>query len=162
LYRLGIRDLVVSDSQVPGSFRHDEEVVVLAVSGDRPEPRVVEAIPFVLARRDFNGSLVAAFANLHDKRARGRLAWLSELTLLFSRSRPTPLTIESTPASIQSLIDQGVKAPEPDSLGHPRTGRAPPVWLRWNITYAGTVDDFVRRTNEVAAAYRSSRFITDK
>ena len=162
LYRLGIRDLVVSDSQVPGSFRHDEEVLVLAVCGDRPEPRVVEAIPFLLARRDFHGPLAAAFADVHDPRARARLAWLSEIALAFSRSSKMPLAIESTPACLHSLIALGEKGAKPDSLGHPRTGPSPPIWRRWNITYAGTVDDFLRRTMEVAEAFRSSRFVMDE
>jgi transcriptional regulator with XRE-family HTH domain len=156
LHHLGIKDLEVSDSQVPGSFRHGEEVLVIAVGGDRPEPRVVEAIPFLLARHKFRAPLAAAFAKYHDRRARGRVAWLSEITLALSQMNTMPLSIKSE-AHLRALVGQGVKAPEPDSLGHPGDGKYPPIWRRWNITYAGTMKDFLRRTDEVHKAFAPSR-----
>ncbi len=154
LHHLGIRDLEVSDAHVPGSFRHGEEVLVIALSGDRPEPRIVEAIPFLLARLRFRASLATAFAEYYDRRVRTRLAWLCDITLALSRLSTMPVSVESE-ANLKSLIKKGVKAAEPDSLGYPSSGKLPPIWRRWNITYAGTMDDFLRRTIEVHTAFRA-------
>jgi transcriptional regulator with XRE-family HTH domain len=156
LHHLGVRDLEVSNSQVPGSFRPREEVLAIAAAGDRPEPRLVEAIPFLLARHKFHVPLASAFAKYHDKRARGRIAWLSEITLALSRLSTTPLVIESE-TQLRALVRRGVKAPEPDSLGHPGEGRFPPIWRRWNITYSGTMEDFLRRSIECHAAFEATR-----
>ena len=165
LYRLGIRDLEVSDPRVPGTFRHKEELLVLAVAGDRPEPRVVEAIPYLLLRRHFLARLVAAFADVYDRRVCERLAWLSEIAFALNQLSTMPLlpfgsTPEghrSRPSYLQVLIRQAKKAPEPDSLGHPSKGHLPPIWRRWNITYAGTMDDFLRRTIECHTAFDATR-----
>ena len=165
LYRLGIRDLVVANPRVPGTFRDKEELLALAVSGDRPEPRVIEAIPYLLLRRHFLTGLVTAFADVFDKRARARLAWLSEITLGLNQLSTMPLLPfgssptggRSTPVTLIELIDAGKKATEPDSLGHPGTGNLSPIWRRWNITYAGRLDDFLRRTLEVHAAFEATR-----
>jgi transcriptional regulator with XRE-family HTH domain len=151
LYHLGARDLVVADPQVPGSFRHPEEVLVLALSGDRPEPRVVEAMPFVLANGLFRASLVAAFSLLHDRRARTRVAWLADVALALGRLSTAPLTVLSE-LLLRSLARRAAQETAPDSLGHPAAGTVPPIWRRWNITYAGTMDDFARRTGELRAA----------
>lgn len=167
LYRLGIRDLQVSDPRVPGSARHREEVLVIAVSGDRPEPRIVEAVPFLLLQRYYIVELVTAFAGVFDKRALTRLAWLSEIAQTLNRSGAMPhLTWSSAsagPAHLYALKkagEQGLKKPtllpEPDSLGHPGSGHFSPIWRRWNITYAGTMDDFRRRTIEVHAAFEAN------
>ncbi len=133
--------------------------MVIALSGERPEPRVVEAVPFLLARHKFRASLTAAFAKYHDKRVRTRLAWLSEITTALSRSSAMPLSVESE-TSLKSLIAQGVKGTDPDSLGHPATGKLSPIWHRWNITYAGTIDDFLRRTIEVYTAYQAAQTLS--
>jgi transcriptional regulator with XRE-family HTH domain len=153
LNRLGIWDLEVSNPRVPGSFRHAEEVIVLALGGDRPEPRVVEAIPYVLTVRKLRPVLLSAFAEVHDRRVFTRLAWLCDIALALSRKSdyPAPVRFED---QFRSILALGHKAPEPDSLGHPGTGPLSPIWRRWNITYAATLDDILRRTLEVHAAYK--------
>jgi transcriptional regulator with XRE-family HTH domain len=155
LHWLGIKDLEVANPEVPGSFRHKEEVLALAVSGDSPEPRVVEAIPFLLARQKFRASLVSAFAGYHDRRARGRIAWLSSVTLALGRVGSLPFPVESE-LHLGALIRQGAKSREPDSLGHPGKGKFSPIWRRWNITYAGTVQDFLHRSIEVHTAFKAT------
>lgn len=165
LYRLGVRDLVVANPRVPGTFRSKEELLVLAVSGDRPEPRVIEAVPYLLLRRHFLTPLVTAFADMFDRRAHGRLAWLSEIALGLNQLSTMPLLPfgssptggRSTPAALVGLIEAGRKSPAPDSLGHPGTGNLSPIWRRWNVTYAGRLDDFLRRTLEVHAAFEATR-----
>jgi transcriptional regulator with XRE-family HTH domain len=158
LYHLGIRDLEVTNPQVPGSFRHVEEVLVLALEGNHPPSRVVEAIPYVLAQRTFHAWLVDSFATLHDSRVRTRLAWLSEITLALSRLSTMPVFVGGrSQAQLDAFVKFGSRSSEPDSLGHPSRGNLPPIWRRWNITYAGTLQDFLQRTIEVDAAFQSSR-----
>src|SRR5262245_11473523 len=95
LYHLGITDLRITESQVPGAFRRPEQILGLALRGDRPDPRVIEAIPFVLARQTLSVPLTLAFADYYDKRTRARLGWLSEITLALDRTNRLPIAIES-------------------------------------------------------------------
>jgi transcriptional regulator with XRE-family HTH domain len=158
LFHLGIRDLALSKVIVPGAFRRSEQVLALALRGDRPEPRIVNAIPFVLARNTFNVRLLRAFADFYDRRLRARLAWLGEVALILHQRGvfDNGLSSEETLASI---IRSGKKRPIPDSLGHPREGKAPPAWARWNISYIGGIQDFLQRTLEVQDAFgRSNSF----
>src|SRR6266581_1851721 len=47
LQKLGVVDLLVPHAVVPGAFRPTEQVIALAVSGNQPEARLIEAIPAV-------------------------------------------------------------------------------------------------------------------
>lgn len=154
LYELGIRDLVVSDAAVPGAFRRPEQVICLALRGDRPEIRILEAMPYVLSRHRLNVKLTLAFADLYDPRVKTRIAWLSDVTLTIARKG----TLSVAPDVEQSLerITASVKKPKvPDGLGHPSEGPLSPVWRRWNITYAGTLKSFAERSSPFSAADRA-------
>lgn len=153
LFHLGIRDLEVSAPNVPGSFRAAEQVVTSALKGDCPEPRVVDAIPFVLARHKLNVPLAVAFAELYDPRLRTRLAWLSDVTLTLHQLSTFTVEVKSE-AQLREFVRAGVKSAQPDSLGHPREGKPPRLWARWNITYVGDLSDFLRRVKEVEIASR--------
>jgi transcriptional regulator with XRE-family HTH domain len=148
LARMGVSDLEVADPDVPGAFRPPEQIVVLALRGDRPEPRVVEAIPVVLALNSLNVPLTVAFADRYDPRVRTRLAWLSDVTLTLHRLSSFPLEVKRE-EQLGEFIRAAEKAREPDSLGHPREGKGPPIWLRWNITYAGDLQTFLARAREI-------------
>jgi transcriptional regulator with XRE-family HTH domain len=156
LYHLGIQDLEVSDPLVPGAFRRSEQVLVLALQGNRPEPRVVEAIPFVLARRRFHVPLTLAFAKVHDPRVRHRLAWLSDVTLALSQFANFPVELRGE-KQLGEFHRSASKPKEPDSLGHPHEGKLPAVSRRWNVTYACDLQGFLRRTIELEAAVQRSR-----
>jgi len=151
LFHLGIRDLVVADPIVPGAFRPSEQVLVLALKGDRPEPRIVESIPFLLSRNHFDVPLTLAFARLFDRRVRTRLAWLSDIALALAK-------LGSRKSEPQSDIhlDKFIRAAkcksETDSLGRPAEGRLSPIWRRWNISYAGDLQAFAARTRELEDA----------
>src|SRR5262245_57706236 len=87
---LGVVDLLVPEAPVPGAFRSPEQVVALAASGDQPEPRIIEAIPAVLAwRRNWSVPLLRAFSR-SDRRALTRLAWLADIALTIHRQRGFP------------------------------------------------------------------------
>jgi transcriptional regulator with XRE-family HTH domain len=152
LFRLGIWDLEVAGALVPGAFRRREQIVAAALKGDRPEPRIVEAMPAVLARHKFDVPLLIAFAHHYDPRIRRRLAWLSDITRTLCELRSFPLEIRSEPQL--SKLMQSVKIGEPDSLGHPGEGNASPIWRRWKITYAGSLATFKSRIRELVAAGR--------
>lgn len=146
LRRLGVSDLAVSDPRPPGAFRPAEEVIALALRGDRPSPRIVDAMPFVLTRREFDPHLLLAFARRSDPRVRRRLGWLADVSLVLAQRSDFP-PVEST-AGLERLV-RLVGRPKPadpeDGLGHPGTGRPPLVWRRWRVSYAGTLDGFVAR-----------------
>lgn len=150
LYSLGIRDFAVSGAVVPGAFRQPEEVLVLALMGDRPEVRIVEAIPFVLATRLFHVGMLHAYAELHDDLVQTRLAWLSDITLALGRDARFPVLI-GNPRQLERLIKNCKRPTEPDSLGHPAESRQSPIWRRWNITYAGGIESFLDRAIQLAA-----------
>ncbi len=152
---LGLHDLEVSGAEVPGAFRHPEEVIVLALRGDRPEPRIVDAMPAILATIEFRVRLVHAFAGIYDPRVRTRLAWLSDVTLTLGRQSTFPVAVR-TEAVLAKFVRTGKRAALPDSLGHPGEKRSPLLWRRWNITYAGDLENFSRRAQEVAAIRREA------
>jgi transcriptional regulator with XRE-family HTH domain len=155
LYHLGIRDLEIANAHVPGAFRTHEQIVAAALKGDEPEPRVVEAMPSILARRKLNVPLTVAFADFYDPRVRRRLAWLSDVTLILRNLADFPVEVKWEPQLVE-FVRAGGKAVEPDSLGHPGEGSLPRTWEKWKITYAGTLSDFMQRTHEVEAAYQLS------
>jgi len=160
IYQLGIRDLEVAGAHVPGAFRLPEQVLAAALKGDQPEPRVVEAIPSVLARRRFQVPLTEAFADYYDPRVRTRLAWLSDITLTLSQLNDFPIEVKSE-KQLRDFVRAGAKATSPDSLGHPTEGEPPRLWKRWNITYAARLAEFRLRTLEVEAAYQRSETLSD-
>jgi transcriptional regulator with XRE-family HTH domain len=152
LFDLGIRDYVVAGAIVPGAFRHPEEVVTLALMGDCPDSRLIDAMPFVLATRRLTATLLISFALVHDERVMARLGWLSDLTTTLSRAGRFPVPVRNA-MGLSSLIHQARPAPTPDDLGHPAVGAKsrPLLWRRWNITYGGTMDGFTARATELAS-----------
>jgi len=160
LYHLGITDLQIAHPRVPGAFRRPEQVLALALRGDAPDPRIVEAIPFVLARQSFVVPLTLAFADIYDPRIRHRLAWLSQITLALDQSNRLPVAIESE-RQLSGLVRRARKPDQADSLGHPSRKKPSPIWARWNITYAGTLDEFHQRAIEVAKSFERTALPRD-
>ncbi len=155
LYGLGIRDFIVAGATVSGAFRRPEQVLALALRGDRPEARIVEAIPFVLSRNRIHVRLTLAFADLYDPRVKSRLAWLSDLTITLARLG-TLTMVPEVERRLEKLI-KSVKKPEvPDDLGSPEEGRLSPIWRRWNVTYSGSIKAFQSRAGELSAGQAKS------
>jgi transcriptional regulator with XRE-family HTH domain len=153
LFHLGVCDLEIVNPRVPGAFRRKEQILAIALQGDRPDPRIVEAIPFVLSIREFDVPLTLAFAASYDSRIQYRLAWLSELTLFFSKQTSWfPVDLKSE-RQLNQFVRRAKKPKQPDSLGHPAT-KSSPIWQRWNIQYSGTIQSFRARIEEVWAAYQ--------
>ncbi len=162
LRHLGIADLMVADERVPGAFRPAEEVAALAVGVERPEPRVIEALPAVLAWNRWRAELLAAFACVTHPLAITRLAWLAEITLTIDRTEGFPGGLISGDDLIR-FLDSVDRPDEPDDLGHPGEGEPPHrVWKYWRIGYAADLTTFRNRAADLEArrpcATRSSAF----
>jgi hypothetical protein len=152
LRRLGAVDLSVGDSRVPGAFRPAEEVVALVLSGASPEPRVVEAIPAVLAWNRWNPALLRAYARSAGRKTLYRLAWLADITLALDRRHGFPGGCPGKESLTRFL--QRIKPPAAkgwDDLGHPLSEPpASPLWKRWRINYAVDLDGFRSRAEQLA------------
>jgi hypothetical protein len=92
--------------------------------------------------------LTLAYANIHDRRVRVRLAGLSDVTLALSRLSSFPVPLR-TQEELEKFTKKVKKPTEPDSLGYPASTRLSPLWRRWNIIYGGTMDDFLKRAREL-------------
>jgi hypothetical protein len=153
LRHLGIVDLWVDDPRLPGAFRPPEEVVAVAVGDASPDPRIIEAIPAVLAWHKWSPALLWAYARREGKRAVRRLAWLAEIALTIDKAGGFPGACPGK-KSLARFV-QRVKAPpkdEWDDLGRPAS--APPkspIWKRWRINYATDLNGFRDRAVQLEA-----------
>lgn len=145
LYRLGIADLLVPRSCVLSAFPPTEETLAWALSGNAPDPRIVEAIPVVLAWNPVNARLLEGYGLAHDPRAASRLAWLADVALTL-RTTGGIAGEFTAPLALEELIRRVPPSPTPDDLGRPALRETlPPVSRRWNIRYAATLETFQER-----------------
>jgi transcriptional regulator with XRE-family HTH domain len=150
LRSFGVTDLRVKDAPVPGAFRRAEEVVALAVSDRAPDPRIIEAMPAVLAWAEMSWTLLKAYGIITG--TTWRLAWLADVTLLIEKKGGFPGGCR------KGVLEQFLKAvalpPEGadwDSLGRPSSGLPSlPLWRRWKINYDASVDHFAGRAASLA------------
>jgi transcriptional regulator with XRE-family HTH domain len=153
LRQLGIEDLWVKGAVVPGAFRRPEEVIALALSGREPEPRVIEAIPALLAWNEINPSLLRAHAAETGTTLVGttvRIAWLADIALAIDRQGGFPGGCRR--GSIERLLKnlEGLRPRSWDDLGKPISGPpASPIWKRWRINYDATLDQFEVRARHL-------------
>jgi transcriptional regulator with XRE-family HTH domain len=152
LRRLGMIDLWVREALVPGAFRRNEELIALAVSGEEPDPRIVEAIPAALAWNEVSPTLLHAHGIATGTLF--RLAWLADVTLTIERQKGFPggCHKESLERFLKS-VGAGKTLSEDipwDGLGKPMTGPpASPIWRRWRINYAASLQGFEERARSL-------------
>ncbi len=153
LYRLGIHDLALGGAVVPGACRPVEEVLTLAVSGDRVDPRVIEALPAVLAWNPWDAGVLEAYGRRGDSRAAHRLAWLTSVAWTIQTNEGFPGGTRNS--SRFEAFCRTIRPPEaPDSLGFPTLDDAlPPVSRRWNVTYAADLNTFRRRAEHLLSLH---------
>jgi transcriptional regulator with XRE-family HTH domain len=157
LQSLGIFDLLVSGAIVPGAFRPPEQVVAVAVAGNEPEPRIVEAIPAVLAWNRWNVRLLYAYS-LEDKRVLYRIGWLADIALTidkhyrFPGGCPARRELERFLRKVRQRKRDGITVS--DDLGHPSsTGPLHPLWKRWRINYDANLETFRRRAAHLTSLH---------
>jgi transcriptional regulator with XRE-family HTH domain len=152
LRQLGIVDLWVKGAVVPGAFRRPEEVIALALSAREPDPRVVEAIPAVLAWNEINPTLLRAYGAV--TRTTARIAWLADVALAIERGGGFPGGCRKEPlerflASLEKAGKRSV-APAWDDLGKPASGPpTSPIWKRWHIRYDASLGEFEERAGHL-------------
>jgi transcriptional regulator with XRE-family HTH domain len=161
LHALGIVDLAIADEQVPGAFRHDEEVIALAVSGNSPSARIIEAIPAVLAWNLRNPFNLHTFAKLSDDvRAKYRLAWLADIAITIHQGTGFPggcPSFSKLEIFVNEIKQDAESVNYEDTLGFDdEAGPRPPVSLRWKIRYPAQLSAFRERAERLHA-FRSEK-----
>ncbi len=152
LRNLGIADLHVENTSVPGAFRHNEEVMVLAMAGNAPSARIIEAIPAALSWNSWSPILVSAFADLHDPRAKYRLGWLADIAITIHQSHGFPGGCPSLPTLETYIRFVNLPTTVDSSLEYPEVADSrPPVSRRWKIGYPAQLASFRERAEHLHA-----------
>jgi transcriptional regulator with XRE-family HTH domain len=149
---LGIADLWINDPVVPGAFRTPEEIIPLTVSDNEPEPRILEAMPAILAWNKIAPVVLRAYSMTTRPRTARRLAWLADIALAIDRRGGFPGGCRREQlASLISIVRTPTnRGNNWDSLGRPMA-KPPtsPLWRRWRITYDADLDIFVQRARHL-------------
>ena len=140
LRHLGLVDLWVADPIVPGAFRRPEEVIARAVAGHEPDPRILEAIPAILAWNRINPVLLRAYGLTTRPRVTRRLAWLADIALAIDRRGGFPGGCRKEPLA---RFTQMIPAPSPESDEWDSLGR--PMAERSDLAHLEAVADQLRR-----------------
>src|SRR5262249_14538591 len=153
LQNLGVVDLLVPGAVVPGAFRPTEQVIALAVSGNQPESRIIEAMPAVLAGNRGAPAVLPAYSYHRDLRAGIRPSLLADVALTIHRNEGFPGGCPQR-RQLEAYVRWWSKHPtQParvDDLGRPAEGSdLPPVSKRWKITYDAPLSAFVERARHL-------------
>jgi transcriptional regulator with XRE-family HTH domain len=161
LQHLGIVDLHVENAHVPGAFRTDAETIALALQGNAPPARIIEAMPAVLAWNVYTPYGLIAFADLYDLRIKYRLAWLADIALAIHDGQGFPGGCPNVRCLEQLVCAVGVPEDE-DSLGFAKNGdQRPPVTIRWKMGYPAPLASFRERAERLEAFRRNREFRKD-
>jgi transcriptional regulator with XRE-family HTH domain len=162
---LGVVDLFVSDTRVPGAFRPIEQVLVLAVSGNQPNPRIIEAIPAVMAWNRWSPSRLREYSRPRASRESIRLAWLADVALTIDRTMGFPGGCPQR-KSLESFVgplSKGKLTLRNDDLGYPGEENAlPPVSKRWMIGYDARLSTFAERAEHLNLQRQHGRLPRDE
>lgn len=153
LRSLGVADLWIKDAVIPGAFRRPEELIAAVIGGEGPEPRIVEAIPAVLAWNELNPILLRAYGMTTRPRVTRRLAWLADIALAIDRRGGFPggCRRQSLERFIRIVRRAVVGSREWDSLGRPaEEPPTSPIWKRWRINYDADLARFEQRARHLA------------
>lgn len=151
---LGVVDLFVSDALVPGAFRPIEQALVLAVSANQPNPRIIEAIPAVMAWNRWVPSRLREYSRPRASRESIRLAWLADVALTIHRTTGFPGGCPQY-KNLESFVGSLSKANltlRNDDLGRPgEENGLPPASKRWMISYDAPLSTFAERAERLNA-----------
>jgi transcriptional regulator with XRE-family HTH domain len=157
LRNLGIIDLDSSQAIVPGAFREREQVLALSLTGDSPDPRVIEALPYVLLLHSWDAETFIAFSKRFDKRAHYRAAWLIQIALIIRDELLSSRNIRREQA-LERIVMKARKSINLDDLGYPSNhpDKLSHIYRRWNIDYATTIDEFLARGKKLHELTKTS------
>jgi transcriptional regulator with XRE-family HTH domain len=152
LRQLGVLDLWVKDVMVPCAFRRAEELIALVVSGEEPDPRLVEAIPAVLAWNEIDPILLRAYGLTGHPRTCRRLGWLADVALAIDRQGGFPGGCRKEQLARFTRMISSLSPDKKvwDNLGRPMS-KPPrsPLWKRWRINYDAALDEFLERAKHL-------------
>jgi transcriptional regulator with XRE-family HTH domain len=152
LRHLGIVDIRVQGALIPGAFRRAEEVIALSVAAPEPDPRIIEAIPAVLAWNEIDPVLLRAFGVSKGTRTLWRIAWLADVALAVDRQAGFPggCKKEALDRFTRIVRRPSLERKTWDSLGRP-TQALPksPIWKRWRINYEAKLAEFEARAKHL-------------
>ena len=155
LQMLGIADLHVPNERVPGAFRSDEEVIALAVTGNAPSARIIEAMPAVLAWNAKNRFTLRLFADMYDPRIKYRVGWLADIAITIHQGQGFPggcPYLSNLEEYVRELELERESLNYEDSLGFEKdSGQRPPVSLRWKMHYPAQLSVFRERAERLHA-----------
>jgi transcriptional regulator with XRE-family HTH domain len=160
----GMVDLLVPDAPVPGAFRPIEQLLALAVSGDQPNPRIIEAIPAVLAWNRWIPSRLREYCRPRESRSSIRLAWLADVVITIHRTTGFPggCPHRKQLEAFVGPLARAVLALKKDDLGRPGEESAlPPVSKRWRISYDAPLSAFVERAEHLNVLLEQRRLPQD-
>jgi transcriptional regulator with XRE-family HTH domain len=161
---LGVVDLLVSDAVVPGAFRPTEQVLTLAISGTQPNPRIIEAIPAVMAWNRWSASRLREYSRPQTSRECIRLAWLADVALTINRTMGFPGGCPQR-KNLESFVGPLSKANlrlRNDDLGRPgEESTLPPVSKRWMIGYDAPLAAFAERAQHLNLQRQQGRLLQD-
>lgn len=174
LQELGIRDLHVEGAVVPCAFMPPEQVVVAALGGDSPSPRIIEAMPTVLAWNAWDVPLLRAYSEQGGVRMLNRLQWLADVALTIHRNQGFPggcpalmtletLTVEGPQKALRpkNISAFPLSVEGYDSLGTKTNYRdVPPVARRWDIAYPGPLSVFHERAKHLHSLIVDRKWLT--
>jgi transcriptional regulator with XRE-family HTH domain len=152
LRHLGVVDLWVKDALVPGAFRPTEELIALVAAPEEPAPRILEAVPAILAWNEIDPILLQAFGLTNAPRTCRRLAWLVDVTLAIDKQGGFPGGCRKEALARFTRL---VSSPDSDrdawdSLGRPMAKLpSSPLWKRWRINYDASLDEFKARAKHL-------------
>ena len=150
---LKIVDLFVPEHLVPGAFRPTEEVLALTVRGNQPNPRIIEAIPAVLAWNRWSCSRLREYSRPRGSKASIRLAWLADVALTIHRTIGFPggcPQFHNLESYVESLSRATNLSLTNDDLGRPGDEeKLPPVSKRWRIGYDAPLSTFIDRARHL-------------
>jgi len=155
LQALGIADLQVTNELVPGSFLHDEEVFALAVAGNTPSARIIEAMPALLAWNVKNPFTLRTFADLYDPRIKYRLGWLADIAITIHQGQGFPggcPYFSNLEVFVRNLQPDLKSLDYEDSFGFENElQQRPTVSLRWRMRYPAQLSAFRERAERLHA-----------
>jgi transcriptional regulator with XRE-family HTH domain len=152
LHSLGMVDLFVPEARVPGAFLRTEQVLVAAVRGKQPDPRIVEAIPAIMAWRRWSPARLRGYSKPRRSRETIRLAWLGDVALTIHRTYGFPggCPQQKHLEEFVGPLSQANLSLTNDDLGHPgEEATLPPVSKRWKISYDAPLKAFMERAQHL-------------